>query len=294
MNRRRNGRRSPYFGSVRFFRHLILTTIALLIIIPTGLSIFFGMQYKKLTTEQNKLYSENAALKSQIDALVKETEEAEAEAEEASVSVSSDKYGDILVDMDSWELILVNDTHPLNSGFGVNLAEIQPGQQVDKRIIRDLQEMLDAAEEEGHELHVYSAFRDMKKQQSLFNDCMKRLQEEGLNFREAFYESKARIALPGTSEHQTGLAVDIAAKDYFYLDESRGNQEEARWLAKNSFRFGFILRYPQHKESITGIRYEPEHFRYVGKTIAKFIADNDLTLEEFHDILKDKNSPEES
>ena len=288
MNRRRNGRRKPYFGSVRFFRHLILTTIALLIIIPTGLAVYFGMQYKKITRDNYQLGSDIETLKSQIEEF--KNRQPAVEPKQESVQVSSDEYGEILVDANSWELILVNDSHPLSPDFTVKLTEIQAGQSVDTRIVKDLKDMLAAAADEGYQLHVYSAFRDMKKQQSLFNDCLKRLQAGGMGYQDAFYGSKARIALPGTSEHQTGLVVDVASKDYFYLDEERGNQEEAVWLAKNSYLYGFIQRYPQHKESVTGIVYEPEHYRYVGKTVAKFLTKNDLVLEEFYDILKNRGA----
>ncbi len=140
---------------------------------------------------------------------------------------------------------------------------------MDARIARDLQDMMAAADNAGYQLHIYSSFRDLKRQQSLFNDCLKRLQEEGLDYQQSFYESKARLALPGTSEHQTGLAVDIAPKAYFYLDEERD---------------------PKDKENITGIRYEPEHFRYVGKAVAKFLTENDLVLEEFYEILQSGTS----
>jgi D-alanyl-D-alanine carboxypeptidase len=286
MNKRKNSRRKPYFGSVRFFRHLILTTIALLIIIPAGMALYFKEQNKRLVKESYGLYSENLALQSQSDM----AKNSEAVKETEPVQLSSGKYGEILVDTSSWELLLVNDTHPLSPQFKVNLVEIQPGQSVDARIVKDLQDMMAAAENEGYQLHIYSSFRDLKRQQSLFNDCLKRLQEEGLDYQQSFYESKAKLALPGTSEHQTGLAVDIAPKAYFYLDEERGGQKEAVWLAENSCRFGFVLRYPKDKENITGIRYEPEHFRYVGKTVAKFLTENDLALEEFYDILQKSNT----
>ncbi len=282
MNKRKNRKPEPYFGSVRFFRHLILTVIALLIIIPTSLAVYFRVQNKTLMKESYELFNENVELRNQANDAknsqpVKETE---------PVQVSSAKYGEILVDQNSWELILVNDIHPLSPRFKPELVEVQPGQSVDERIVGDLKDMMAAAEGEGYQLHIYSAFRDLKRQQSLFNDCLKRLQEEGMDYQQAFYESKARIALPGTSEHQTGLAVDIASKAYSYLDEDRGKQKETVWLAENCYRFGFVLRYPKDKENITGIRYEPEHFRYVGKTVAKFLTENDLVLEEFYDLLK--------
>ena len=290
MNKRKKSRPEPYFGSVRFFRHLILTVIVLLIVIPTSLAVYFRVQNKKLMKGSYELLNENVELRSQADDVknsppVKETE---------PLQVSSAKFGEILVDQNSWELILVNDIHPLSPKFKPELVEVQPGQSVDARIVSDLKDMMSAAESEGYQLHIYSAFRDLKRQQSLFNDCLKGLQEEGMDYQQAFYESKARIALPGTSEHQTGLAVDIASKAYSYLDEDRGKQKETVWLAENCYRFGFVLRYPKDKENITGIRYEPEHFRYVGKTVAKFLTENDLVLEEFYDLLKKDGAPEKN
>ncbi|WP_313187177.1 M15 family metallopeptidase [Lacrimispora sp.] len=289
MNKRKNSRRKPYFGSIRFFRHLILTTIALLILIPMSLAVYFKVQNKKLEKESYGLYTENLALQSRADM----AENSETVKEKEPVPLTLRKYGEILVDTSSWELLLVNDTHPINPEFKVKLVEVQPGQSVDARIAKDLQDMMAAAENAGYQLHIYSSFRDLKRQQSLFNDCLKRLQEEGLDYQQSFYESKARLALPGTSEHQTGLAVDIAPKAYFYLDEERGGQKEAQWLAENCSRFGFVLRYPKDKENITGIRYEPEHFRYVGKTMAKFLTENDLVLEEFYEILQ-SGTPEKT
>ena len=287
MNKRRNLRRKPYFGSVRFFRHLILTTIALLILVPTSLAVYFKTENSRLAKERYKLYNENKELRNQAD----ETENIKPVPEPEPVQVSSSLYGEILVDTSSWELILVNDAHPLRPSFQVDLVEIQPGQSVDRRIAGDLEDMLSAAEAEGYHFQIYSAYRDLKRQQSLFNECLRRLQEEGLDYQQAFYESKARVALPGTSEHQTGLVVDIAPNAYFYLDEDR---EETAWLAENSYRFGFIARYPKDKENITGIRHEPEHFRYVGKTVAKFLVENDLVLEEFYALLQEGSGSEKT
>ena len=84
------------------------------------------------------------------------------------------------------------------------------------------------------------------------------------------------VAIPGTSEHELGLAVDINADK-----EQSSNEEVYNWLAENAWRYGFILRYPQGKEDITGIDYEPWHYRYVGKEVAKEIYEAGITLEEY-------------
>ena len=84
-------------------------------------------------------------------------------------------------------------------------------------------------------------------------------------------------ARPGYSEHQTGLCTDINT-----VDSSFANTKEAKWLADNSYKYGFILRFPKGKEDITGYKYEPWHYRYVGEETAKIIYDEDLTLEEYY------------
>ena len=87
--------------------------------------------------------------------------------------------------------------------------------------------------------------------------------------------------VPGASEHQIGLALDIVCNSYMSLDEGFGDTKAGKWLAANSCRYGFILRYPKGKEDITGIEYEPWHFRYVGKAAAPVIMEQGITLEEF-------------
>lgn len=97
------------------------------------------------------------------------------------------------------------------------------------------------------------------------------------------------VAIPRTSEHHTGLAIDIALlKDGKYIEDITGYEEELKWLYNNCHNFGFILRYPKGKENITGYSYEPWHFRYVGKSVAKKIFEGNITLEEYHNILNQK------
>ena len=94
-------------------------------------------------------------------------------------------------------------------------------------------------------------------------------------------EAATTVALPGTSEHQLGLAVDLMDESYPYLNEAQEWTETQRWLMDNCWRYGFILRYPNGTSDITGIIYEPWHYRYVGEEYAKIIHEMDLTLEEY-------------
>ena len=98
---------------------------------------------------------------------------------------------------------------------------------------------------------------------------------------EAYKKASQIVTVPGASEHQIGLALDIISNDYTSLDEGFENTSAGKWLKEHSKEYGFILRYPKGKEFITGIDYEPWHFRYVGKEAATIIMDEGITLEEF-------------
>ena len=89
------------------------------------------------------------------------------------------------------------------------------------------------------------------------------------------------VALPGTSEHQLGLALDLVDESYQNLDEGQENTKVQKWLMQNSWRYGFILRYPTDKSSVTGIIYEPWHYRYLGRDMARDVYESGLCLEEF-------------
>ena len=121
----------------------------------------------------------------------------------------------------------------------------------------------------------------MEYQRKLFENQIKKLTAQGLERKQA--EAKARnvVAYPGTSEHSLGLAADIVSFDYQLLDEEQANTPELKWLTTHCSRYGFILRYPEGKTHLTGIIYEPWHFRYVGREAAKAIMESGQCLEEY-------------
>ena len=135
--------------------------------------------------------------------------------------------------------------------------------------------------EEGLEPIVCSAYRTEKTPTRLYRNKVARLRAAGSS-REAAEEEAARwVAPPGTSEHQTGLALDIVSLDYQLLDEAQAQTPEQKWLMENSWKYGFILRYPSDKEEITGIGYEPWHYRYVGREAAAAMHQTGQCLEEY-------------
>lgn len=180
-----------------------------------------------------------------------------------------------------WNLILVNPWNRLPDNFKIELTKLKNGQAVDKRIYPDLQAMLDDARAKGLSPVICSSFRTMEKQQSLFDNQVNKYISLGYSTEQAKMESGKWVAVPGTSEHQAGLAVDIVATSYQTLDKQQEKTAEQQWLMKNCYKYGFILRYPSNKSELTGISYEPWHYRYVGKEAAKQIMDKGICLEEY-------------
>ena len=185
-----------------------------------------------------------------------------------------------------WNLILINPWNFLPEDFTVELQEIENGHQVDKRMAPQLEAMLRDARKEGLEPLIVSSYRTMEKQDDLHNNRIKRFLEEGLDLDTAIVEAGKWVAVPGTSEHQTGLAVDIVAESFPVLEAEQENTAEQQWLMENSWKYGFIMRYPSDKSDLTGIYYEPWHYRYVGGRAAKEIYETGLCLEEYLETLE--------
>ena len=182
---------------------------------------------------------------------------------------------------EDWKLTLVNASHPVEEGYEPELAEIENNYYFDARAVEFLQEMLAAGRKEGLDFWVCSAYRTIEKQTELYEDKVRRIQAEGTSGPGAREEAARTVARPGTSEHNLGLAVDIVARDYQILDEKQAQTDEQQWLMENCWKYGFILRYPTDKTEITGIIYEPWHYRYVGREAAREIMEQGICLEEY-------------
>lgn len=182
---------------------------------------------------------------------------------------------------DDWRLVLVNKQHPVPDDYTFTLGTIKGRMKCDARIIDDLTEMMKAAKADGINLMVCSPYRDYNRQTVLFNRKIDYYMEKGYSYLEAYKISSMTVTVPGASEHQIGLALDIISSTYYALDEGFGETKAGIWLREHCDEYGFILRYPLGKEYITGIQYEPWHFRYVGKEAATMIMEQDITLEEF-------------
>lgn len=175
-----------------------------------------------------------------------------------------------------WNLILVNRNNYIPDDYKVELTELSNGQKVDSRIYPKLQEMFDEAREEGLGLFVAAGYRTQEKQQKLLDEKIEEYENEGKSETEAEKLAKEWVAVPGTSEHQLGIAVDINA------DTDISTRDEVyAWLSRNAYKYGFIKRYPLDKKDITGVINEPWHYRYVGEKAAKEMYFQGICLEEY-------------
>lgn len=180
-----------------------------------------------------------------------------------------------------WNMVLVNPWHPLPAERDITLTQLKNSQAVDERCYPDLQDMMDACRAAGLDPLICSSYRSYEKQERLFNEQVETYLAQGYSQEDARAEAGKAVAVPGTSEHQLGLAVDIVDTANQILDENQEHTAVQQWLLKNSWKYGFILRYPTDKSAVTGIMYEPWHYRYVGKAAAKEIYEQDLCLEEY-------------
>ena len=156
-------------------------------------------------------------------------------------------------------LTLVNFENTIPKDWKVDLVQLNNGQSVDRRIYDDLIAMLQAAKSEGLNPLICSSYRTNEKQEQLYQNKVSEYLSQGYSKVEASDKAAFWVARPGTSEHQLGLAVDIVSTKNQRLDRSQENTVEQQWLIQNSWKYGFVLRYPTNKNSITGVGYEPWH-----------------------------------
>ena len=180
------------------------------------------------------------------------------------------------VDITSWEFLLANPDHSIGD-YAPTLATLE-GQQLDERIIQPMEDFVAAARAEGLKVYLSSGYRDYATQNYLYQRKVAQYGEE---------TAKTIVAVPGTSEHQTGLACDITDQYYEFKDSSLENTALYQWMSQHCQEYGFIVRFPKGKEDITGIIYEPWHFRYVGVEAATYIMENGLCLEEFLELYEE-------
>lgn len=205
--------------------------------------------------------------------------------EETVAKESENKYSDLIfpnLQIGDWQYTIISSAHPVKD-YAPQAVPIADGSsKIDARIKANLAQMLMAAAEAGFDPFINCAYVSYPAQQQIINEKASKIaSEKNLSFAEARELAKELVDEPGTSDHQTALAVDITDKKYEgELDYSQMDKELFDWLDAHCAEYGFIKRYPADKKDITG-RYEPWHYRYVGKDIAQFMYKNNISLEEF-------------
>lgn len=270
MDRRRRRRRN--IRRIRQRNRRVLLMLGLTCFILWAGFINIGKQKEEKAAEAAAYAEQQAA---------EEEEAIQGEKSEAKQSLTLVKENE----RDKWYLKLVNADNPITED---DIPELETetvdsdGYVVDARIIDDLEDMFEAAWADGRSPMICSAFRAWDTQVALHENKIDRLMnEEGMDREDAAVKAATVVAKPGTSEHQIGLALDIVSSEYTDLDEGQMKTEDQKWLIANSWKYGFILRYPLDKSDITGVIFEPWHYRYVGKKAAKEITEQGITLEEY-------------
>ena len=217
-----------------------------------------------------------AKIRAEMNAL-----KASADAYDAHKAELSERVTRYLSDYNAALLVLVNQSHPLPPDYAPQLVRLDDKYLIDRRCAAELIRMIDDCRAAGNHPVLCSAYRTQEYQQELYDNKIKRLLAAGYNPDDTPSLAAQSVAPPGTSEHQLGLAVDIRDEYNVYLDESQERTGTQKWLMANCTDYGFLLRYPNGSSEITGIIYEPWHYRYVGKAAAKEITERGVTLEEY-------------
>ena len=178
-------------------------------------------------------------------------------------------------------VLLVNRKNPISADYAIDLVEMENGWMVDRQALEPLKAMFQAMRDAGLLPYFSSTYRDLATQQAVWNNYMKRYMDQGYDEAQAKNMTASYVAIPGTSEHHTGLAMDIVGHDYFYSGHPGSTMAVQAWLAEHCWEYGFILRYTAEKSSITGFAPETWHFRYVGTLVSMDMKDSGLCLEEY-------------
>lgn len=183
--------------------------------------------------------------------------------------------------------VLVNKENELGKEYRCKLVKYNSkytGEvMLEEKTLEKILEFINYAKENNIDLEIESAYRSYDKQKLIYEETLK---ENGLDYVNKY------VAKPGYSEHQTGLAVDLAIfknGDYLINDDFIKEKNICNFIKENCYKFGFILRYPFDKGKITGYNYEPWHLRYVGNNLALYLKENNLTLEEYYEEENNKD-----
>ena len=214
------------------------------------------------------------------EAIVSENADAEKTGEDGSVT-EDDNAEQEEFRSDDWRLVLINKQNSIPDDYTFQLGTIKGKMQCDKRILEDLLAMLEAAEEDGVNLTICSPYRDLEYQQMLFNRKIERYMKRGMSYMEAYQLSSQAVTVPGASEHQIGLALDIVCNDYMSLDEGFGDTKQENGWQPTAVVLALFYDTLKARKTSRESNMNPGNFRYVGKAAATVIMEQGISLEEF-------------
>lgn len=190
-------------------------------------------------------------------------------------------------------VVLVNRENPIADEYDPKLRKICNGRlEASEYLYEDLCAMLKAAGEAGYDFWIASAYRSVEYQEELIQKDILKYIGQGDSYESARAKSYEYKMPPGNSEHHTGLALDILCSTNLEMNESQAKEEGNIWLREHCSEYGFVLRYPEGREDITGVKFEPWHFRYVGKEVADFMTNHQLVLEDYVNLLEESGDTE--
>ena len=231
--------------------------------------------------------------KSDAPSATQQSEPSEAESPAASGESETEVLpylsakADVTTERD-WRLILVNPDNLIPEGWVPELTMTKYGYQVDSRIVDDVTALIEGAAKDNVSLIICYGYRTLEQSQQLFEKQIRRQLANGLSQEAAVAEAKRWGAPPGTSDHHTGLALDIVTPEYQVLNHGFYDTPAGRWMEEHCWEYGFVIRFPKDKQDITGITYEPWHLRFVGKEHAAAMREQNLCLEEYFELIYGK------
>lgn len=265
---------------VREKNNLLIVVVAALLAISLGVGIQLGLHLRDVRRERRQ----GIELMDRLQTSALAAGEAEHGTISALTAGRDRAYEKKMAHLEELEkldiLLLVNPWNSIPEGYAPTLRMVDESHAMDERCADALLQMVADCREAGMHPYICSAYRTQEYQQGLFDNKVLRVIISGVDPEEAPAVAAQSVAVPGTSEHQLGLAVDIIDEYYTNLDRGQEDTDTQQWLMENCWRYGFILRYPNGTTEKTGIIYEPWHYRYVGE-FAEEIHNSGLVFEDY-------------
>lgn len=279
LNRARRRKKAKIRRCI-FFTILIILFIAIVFLFMKSVLLHIANNDipSQSTSQNNSISADNSLIDNSLDDT---SNDISADNSTTEITPTPDAAANKIDTSDIFSLILINENSPLPDDFTAQVSALSNGYMFDTRAIQDFEDMLAAASNDGIPLLVCSTYRSIEYQQGLLDKRINEYLNKGYDEQQAYEIAITINAIPGRSEHNSGLAADIVALDYQVLDSGFENTKQFEWLSQNADKYGFIMRYPKDKQDITGIIYEPWHYRYVGKEYSTIIKNSGLCLEEW-------------